>query len=237
MHCLLSKFIKNIVLTGVFAILFLIVFSQESKDIKRYDKKYYEEVTKGVDYTENIKERESKEIKEMPNFNLPNLGNWSVVGELIKIIAIITLVLVLAYFIYKLFEENYGGANKAIKKYKNVLIENLEQHIHEVDLHQFLKEALKNNDFKLAVRIYYLIIIKQLSDSKLINWKKQKTNGEYVSELFGSNYFLDFKDSTLIFERIWYGDLDLTKQRYENIADKYEKFLNKLPKTTDSEAK
>ncbi|MCB9226640.1 MAG: hypothetical protein H6578_05670 [Chitinophagales bacterium] len=232
----MSKIFKNMVLMVVFTTLILSVFSQKNEDIKRYDKEYYEKVTKGVDYTENIKEREIKEPK-IPNINMPNLGNWTVVGELLKVIAIITLVLVLAYFIYTIFEENYGGANKAIKKYKNVLIENLEQHIHEVDLHQFLAEALKNNDFKLAVRIYYLIIIKQLSDSKLINWKKQKTNGEYVSELFGSNYFPDFKDSTLIFERIWYGDIEIDKQRYENVAGKYKQFLNKLPKTINSEAK
>lgn len=224
------------VLMVVFATLILSVFSQKKEDIKRYDKEYYEKVTKGVDYTENIKEREIKEPK-IPNINIPNLGNWAVVGELLKIIAIITLVLVLAYFIYRIFEENFGGANKAIKKYKSVLIENLEQHIHEVDLHQFLNEALKNNNFKLAVRIYYLITIKQLSDSKLINWKKQKTNGEYVSELFGSNYFPDFKDNTLIFERIWYGDIEIDKQRYENVAGKYQQFLNKLPKTINSEAK
>ena len=114
-------------------------------------------------------------------------------------------------------------------------IDNLEEHIHDVDLYDFLKNALKDGDYKLAVRIYYLIIIKGLSDSALIKWKKQKTNGEYMSELYGHKLFESFRNNTVIFERIWYGDIEIDKRDFDQVQVKYDAFIKDIPKPIDND--
>ena len=187
-----------------FFFLFNALKAQTVYSYKKFDKEAYEKATKDVNYTEDFEKKKEKPREpknDQPRKSL-NLGNWDMVADLLKGLGIGGLVLLLAYLVFRIFDENVSN-----KKIANIadqsIIENLEQHIHEVDLNDFLKQALASKNFKLAVRIYYLSIIKNLSNSNLIVWKKQKTNGEYMSELFGQPLFEDFRKSTLVFERVW----------------------------------
>lgn len=198
------------------------------KAVKKFDQESYEKATKGVDYLEDIEQKVQKERKPS-NFDPPNLGDWSMLGDLLKGLVILSVVLILAYIVFRVFEANY--VNRKVINYKDQhTIDNLEEHIHDVDLRSFLQNALKDGNYKLAVRIYYLILIKELSDSSLISWKKQKTNGEYLSEMYGDNLFETFRNNTVLFERIWYGDIEIDNKNYLQVEKKYESFVQAVAK-------
>lgn len=203
-------------------------YAAPQKRVKKFDQESYEKATKGVDYLEDIEHKKQKERKPS-NFDPPDLGDWSMVGDVLKGLIILSVVLILAYIVFRVFEANY--VNRKVINYKDQhTIDNLEEHIHEVNLRSFLENVLKEGNYKLAVRIYYLILIKELSESNLIRWKKQKTNGEYLSEMFGDNLFESFRNNTVLFERIWYGDIEIDNNNYLQVEKKYESFVQAVRK-------
>ena len=87
----------------------------------------------------------------------------------------------------------------------------------------YLKEALSINDFTLAIRINYLMLLKELNVKKFIYWSKEKTNGEYLNELSSQKCYYDFKKITLAFEIAWYGERKVEKRDYEKVVSEFEK--------------
>jgi len=232
-----KTYIKTIGLLFCFALLFTLVNAQEDNEqnstYKEFNKEDYNKATEGVDYTEDILKRKEKEPNDL-DFNPPdwNFGDWSIVAELLKFLGIGGVVLLLAYLVFRLIDENYGS-KKIINIQDHEIFENLEQHIHELDLNDLLNKALQQGNYKLAVRIHYLILIKKMSNAQLINWKKQKTNGEYLSEMYGNSLFENFRKSTNLFERVWYGDVEINKDKYHIVQQTFDVLLNKIPNSSD----
>ncbi|MEO6168258.1 MAG: DUF4129 domain-containing protein, partial [Chitinophagales bacterium] len=96
------------------------------------------------------------------------------------------------------------------------------------ELDRFLREALEQNDFRLAVRIYYLMAIKELAQRKFIHWKKEKTNFDYLSELGEGTSYHGFKEITLIFERVWYGELAINEQLFAEMSRPFKYFITSV---------
>ena len=75
----------------------------------------------------------------------------------------------------------------------------------------------------MAVRLYYLSVLKELSVKNHIRWKRDKTNGAYLRELAGSPLFGTVQEVTLIFERVWYGKVELAKPDFDQLEIKLKK--------------
>lgn len=191
---------------------------------KEIDKAKWEEYNGKRDYIE--KEKEKKEASNMPKFGFEGLG---FIAQLIKVIVYAVVILGLAFLIFKLFEAQFK-ADKAIVNDKKFHLEKLEEQIHEVDLNKLLEEYRNKKDFSMMIRIQYLMVIKALSERKIIDWQKQKTNGAYLQELYGHNLFLPFQKVTRLYERIWFGEVILDEPKYEEIAHRFEQILNQINK-------
>lgn len=74
-------------------------------------------------------------------------------------------------------------------------------------------ESAKN--FRLAVRLWYLQILKALADHHRIDYRHERTNSDYVSQLYNTPYYRDFFRLTRNFEYTWYGQFDLSADAYE----------------------
>lgn len=141
------------------------------------------------------------------------------------------VIIALALLLFFLVGGKYTK-NTKIKNEKAFTVEDIEERIHESDLDKFLREALSKSDFRLAVRIYYLAIIKELSIKEFIRWKKDKTNREYLNEVIARkpDIYNDFRDTTLAFEKVWYGDIKITEGDYMNISPRFKQFIESLNK-------
>ncbi len=89
-----------------------------------------------------------------------------------------------------------------------------EQIIKNEDIQQLIKDALAQHNYRLAIRYYYLSILKLLSERELIDWQQQKTNNDYIDELSSSRLASSFNRATLLYDYIWYGEFDIDKIRY-----------------------
>jgi len=80
------------------------------------------------------------------------------------------------------------------------------ENIYAVDFDAEIEKAISKQNYRLAVRLLYLRLLKQLSDVGLINWDITKTNSIYIDELSNAEQRLTFKLLTRQFEYIWYGE-------------------------------
>jgi Domain of unknown function (DUF4129) len=103
-----------------------------------------------------------------------------------------------------------------------------EENIHGIDFEKALIEAIKQSNYRLAVRILYLASLKKLSDNELIHWQIEKTNADYCSELSKTNLKTDFQGITAWFEYAWYGNFTIDQATFEQARKQFNHFQDKI---------
>ncbi len=105
-----------------------------------------------------------------------------------------------------------------------------EEHIiKNEDINQLIQKALKEKNYRLAIRYYYLLILKQMSEKELIKWELQKTNDDYINELEKQELKAPFSHITRLYDYIWYGDFPIDETKYLKAENKF----SALRKTLD----
>lgn len=102
-------------------------------------------------------------------------------------------------------------------KQVNVPYDERLENIHEIDFDEQLETAIKNGNYRAAVRLLYLKTLKKLTDAELIFWQPEKTNQAYVAELGDSSYQEEFTSLTNAFEYVWYGEFHIDKESFEKL--------------------
>lgn len=102
------------------------------------------------------------------------------------------------------------------------------ENIHEINFDAEIENAVRNRDYRLAVRLSYLKCLKRLSDSGLIDWQIDKTNSDYISELINSGKQDKFKLLTRQFEYIWYGEFKIDQATFNEIQNQFGEFNREL---------
>jgi hypothetical protein len=210
-----------------------------NSEIKEHniDKEEWKAIIEGLDYTEGKQEAEDEEdenINVSPSDNngreYPTENNepgaWSVFLKLLFITIIV--IAVVALVMNLMGAGNFVSPKKRKRGITNdntIDLENIEARIYESDLERYIREAVEQKNYTLAVRLYYLAIIKELSLNKVIRWKKDKTNKDYIREMRKTNSFQAFREATRVFERVWYGQGGLTEPDYQKIKPQFEALI------------
>jgi hypothetical protein len=101
--------------------------------------------------------------------------------------------------------------------------------IHALDFQTLLREAEASGNYRLAVRLGYLEVLKQLTDQGLIRWQPDKTNHDYLYELPAGPLATAFRELTRQFDYVWYGEHDdLTPTHYAQARTTREAFQQLL---------
>nr|MDQ3048623.1 DUF4129 domain-containing protein [Bacteroidota bacterium] len=131
--------------------------------------------------------------------------------------AIVTIiVLLLKNNIRSLF---YGKSAKVAIDFKE-----FEEDIHAISFDKLIAEAIAKKDFRKAVRLHFLKLLKDLTDKDLIKWQIDKTNNDYSMELANSQYHSQFRELALLYEYVWYGDFHLNEDSFSSTVSKFKKF-------------
>ncbi|MGZ4059834.1 MAG: hypothetical protein ACXVPU_12435, partial [Bacteroidia bacterium] len=99
-----------------------------------------------------------------------------------------------------------------------------EENIHTINFDVLIDEAISKKDFRKAVRLHFLKLLKELTDNNLIKWQIDKTNNDYSIELANSKYSSQFKELALLYEYIWYGDFQLDESNFKATISKFKDF-------------
>jgi hypothetical protein len=223
----------------LFAVLLLVgnaLYGQEINEGNEYfskpvhpesiDKENWKKTIEGLDYNEMVKEekraREPKEFKEKPS------TFFASISTLVKIILFGGIIALLAYLLIRFMSQ------KTDKKLKNpkqsFSLEDVEEHLLDIDLKRFLDEALQKKQFGLAVRIYYLMCIKLMDNTHTIQWKKEKTNNQYLIESRQQPFYASFQLLTRIYEKTWFGNIAVNEVVFHRIESNFDDFIKQVKK-------
>ena len=120
---------------------------------------------------------------------------------------------------YLLFRYGYIG-NKELKNKKTQfsILENPED-INSLDIDPLLADALKNQDYRLALRLKFLSLLKMLSKQGILRWRRELTNRHYADQLRDTSLYSLFLRTTFIYESGWYGDYTVDANTYSTAAN------------------
>lgn len=173
---------------------------------------------------------ESPEIRKEDSYRdntSPNASSPLDLGPLGTTILFVLFSAALIALIYYLFINSNFKGNGAV--YKSLNIEDTApSDIPKTELEKQLEQALAAKNFRKAVRIYYLFILKDLSDKKWIQWEKQKTNMHYILELQSKSEAEPFSKVATYYEFIWYGKREISEQQFKAIEPSFLNLLNTL---------
>src|SRR5690606_15728044 len=102
--------------------------------------------------------------------------------------------------------------------------------IQSANIKALIEQALNNKEYLLAVRFYYLLIIKKLKDDQYIHYEFDKTNSDYIKEIQQSYLVNDFKKVTTLYDYIWYGNFDVNEQDYAKAKESFVLLENQISK-------
>ena len=105
-----------------------------------------------------------------------------------------------------------------------------QENIHELDFDQTIAQAEAAGNRRLALRLGYLQLLKQLTDRDFIAWQPDKTNHDYLREL-AARYPAArpaFAELTRQFEYVWYGELPLTAAGYRTAREAQQQLARQL---------
>lgn len=160
-------------------------------------------------------------------------GGTKAVGYLSFFLKIIPYVLlaILIFIAVKFFlKTNMNGINLSKKNQSAVTLSEEENIIKNEDIQQLIKNALEDKNYRLAIRYYYLYILKIMSEKDLIDWQLQKTNDDYQQELSNSAYAKSFVTITRLYDYVWYGDFTIDEHKYSKAAEEFIKLQNNIIK-------
>jgi hypothetical protein len=91
-----------------------------------------------------------------------------------------------------------------------------------------IKQAIADQNYRLATRLWYLRTLKDLAEQNIIQYKQDKTNSDYVNELYETPYHKNFFRLTRNFEYTWYGKFPLSPDVFALLQKDFVNFKQQL---------
>jgi len=203
--------------------------SLEPIALQEVQEKDWEEAVGGLDYSKD-QPKPPKERKKPASSEPSTAYDWTGwtqgLGTFLQILAILLALGMIAYGIYWMMQ---APRNRSISKDgTEITLANLDAYIHETDLERFLREALAASNWTLALRLYFLQVIKQLSVKEAIVWSKEKTNRDYLREMRTHPLHTEFRDATQQYEQVWYGNQPLSAEAFTRLEPEFKRLLEEI---------
>lgn len=216
--------------------------TQEYQDVDFFDsefkKKYaddsafdYRELIQQESLWQRIKNWLNLQWNEFLRWLLADVDSssfWSVLGFILKWGSILGLIFLVTYLFAK-----YNPGQSFLKKSNSAQMKWSEEEkiINQEDIPKLVKEAIANENYRMATRYYFLLLLKELRDSELIDYAYQKTNEAYQKELNETAISSNFSEATRYYEYIWYGDFAVDQVLFKTVKKRFESLLSQISKT------
>jgi hypothetical protein len=192
----------------------------------------WEKSREGLDYSTEQKKKKEKQQQPQEANQERNIAEFLMRltnSKVFKILSIVIIIGLLVFIIIRLIKTSSSGKGKRVPNLnvQQALLD-IENDLPDADLSRLLNMTIDAKDYKSAVRILYLHVIQQLHTHRHIAWKKDKTNNDYVREMRSHSGYQSFRDLTLLFEVIWYGDTDINEGLYNKVEPAFKNYLSTL---------
>jgi len=163
-----------------------------------------------------------KEGRPRRQQNVNRSGSGSMNGADAQLFMYVVAGFMLGFIVFLVLRRALGGSGK--KLMSDNIGELVEGDIQALDTKGLIAQAVANQDYRLAVRLNYLDILKKLDQKNWIAWAANKTNQDYVRELSQSKYGASFSMLTYHFDHAWYGDFRIEEKLYKKLETRFQEF-------------
>lgn len=150
---------------------------------------------------------------------------WSAV---LQALPYFLLVLVLGVITWLFIRLNPGNAVMAEPITGKVNLQKEEELVKRADISSLINQAISEENYRLAVRYLYLKSLRLLDQNEYISYRFQKTNEDYINEIKETGIKEQFTKITRLYDFIWYGDFQLSKERFEKVDREFTEMENSL---------
>ncbi len=152
-------------------------------------------------------------------------GFWAIIFKLLPYLLIIGVLFLLGWLFMKV-----NPSDMLLEKQipPQVKLSEDEDIIQNKDIQQLINQALHHNNYRLAIRYYYLFVLKKLSDLELITWEAQKTNTDYTKEISDDLIKKQFTSITKLYDFIWYGSFEVNEKSYLQAEKEFKSITNRI---------
>ena len=133
----------------------------------------------------------------------------------------------LAVVIYYMAESGLFRRRIKIKGDQGQDLEEMPEDIFAINYQKEIDKAVTGGDFRLAVRLQYLRLLKHMTGKNIIRYQQDKTNMDYLMQLHNTAYYHDFFRITQHYEYSWYGRFAVSQEAYRLITRDVEQFENR----------
>ena len=231
----------------------LSVFAQESDTSKYYDTERIEK--------QSISEEDLKPFSGDEDFNysehlehgdniFDKFFNWlqniliriweaifgagSATGIILSIFKAIPYIVLgfLIFLLVKFFLRlNSNSLKTGLGPNGSISISEEENIIKHEDISELISAAIDQNNYRLAIRYYYLLCLKAMTENDTIEWQPDKTNSDYINEIKISALKKSFKQITKIYDYVWYGEFNIDFPKFELLKQPFIKLQHQIQKS------
>ena len=162
--------------------------------------------------------------KSGANSNLKNIMSSPGFSLFFQVLAIIFIV----FLVYKLVLKNLLFSHR---KNKHSSGNNENEELADIDAGEYkslVSKAASNEQFNLAIKYYFLQVLRKLNDYGLIEYSTDKTNQYYINEIKPVSKQKEFENLAHIYEYAWYGKYDINKIQYQHFEKEFTHFLSTI---------
>ena len=207
---------------------------EKVEDFKKEDAFDYTEIEPDEDnWWEQFKRWLSGLWYKFWDWLLPNYSNspfWLFVIKALPYLIIAGIIIFVIWLFYRL---NPGAKILKSQETPDVFFTEEEEIIKTKDIKKLIQKALENKDYRLAVRYYYLLILKKLSNAHIIEYEFDKTNTDYIAEITSEKINGEFRKATTLYDYIWYGSFAVTETDYNIAQNIFNKLEHQIPEAID----
>jgi len=170
------------------------------------------------------KEAEKEKVKDPQKGNTPvytPLGQRTWVQTLLWVLIVAAFAAALIWYL----ASNQVNLFRRRREIPQEMLEDEEmpEDIFAINYQREIDKAAAQGNFRLAVRLLYLKLLKLLADRQYIRYKHDLTNFDYLMQLQPSKYYQHFFRLTRHYEYSWYGHFDVDESQYRQIRTDFDK--------------
>lgn len=163
-------------------------------------------------------------FRKMFTFSNPQ-ASIEFVALLVKIVAIVVIIFVIFLIVKALInKEGQWIFGKNAEK-RNIQYTDAEKNIHLLDFEKLIKESIQAGEKRIAIRYYYLWLLKVMAQNHYIEWDIEKTNSDYLYELQRQDHKEEFTYLSYLYNYIWYGEFEIDENTLLKTENRFKKAI------------
>ncbi len=126
-----------------------------------------------------------------------------------------------------------SGSTVGLFRKRNVMVPDegddiITEDIFAINYQKEIDKAAAQGNYRLAIRLLFLRLLKKMSEKNIIRYKQDKTNLDYLLELHPTGYYKNFFRITRNYEYSWYGQFNVSEDAYKVIRSEFDQFDSAL---------